>query len=76
MNKELKGLACLKSHRWWDAAGTRALKTFAQAAVGAMVAESIWHIDIWVCFESILVPTIVSLLMSLAGLPEVDEAPK
>jgi len=71
--KELKGIECLVSKRWWNAAGTRSLKTLAQAAVGALVVESIWQVNIPEMIGICLVPAVVSLLMSLAGLPEVEE---
>jgi hypothetical protein len=71
--KQIKGLSCLKSKRWWNAAGTRAIKTAAQSALGALVVETIWDID-WTAFLGvILVPTLASLLTSLGGIPEVEE---
>jgi len=70
---EIKGLACLASRRWWNAAGTRAIKTLAQAAIGALMVESIWHVNWQELLGIVLVPAIASLLMSLAGLPEVEK---
>ena len=59
---------------WWKAAGIRALKTFAQAmigsiAVGAAIAEVQWGYILSVS----LVAALLSLLTSIAGLPEVEE---
>ena len=58
---------------WIRAAGVRAVKTMAQAAIAAIgtsavVSEVNWGIVI----SSALLSGILSILMSLAGLPEVD----
>ena len=57
---------------WWKAAGIRALKTFAQTAVAtigttAMISEVNW---LQVASTAALA-AILSLLTSIAGLPEV-----
>ena len=57
---------------WWKAAGIRALKTFAQAmlgsiAVGAALNEIQWDYVVSVA----VVAALLSLLTSVAGLPEV-----
>ena len=70
---ELKGLACLRSRLWWNAAGTRAVKTLAQAAIGALMVESIWRVDWQELLGIALIPAAASILMSLAGLPEVEK---
>lgn len=62
------------SKAWWRAAGTRALKTIAQTALAtigtsALLSEVNWPV---VASASILAG-VLSLLMSLAGLPEVKE---
>lgn len=62
------------SKQWWKAAGIRALKTVAQTAVAtigtsAVISEVNW---IMVASASVLAG-ILSLLTSLAGLPEVKE---
>lgn len=62
------------SKEWWKAAGIRALKTFAQAmlgsiAVGAAISEIQWGYILSVS----LVAALLSLLTSIAGLPEVEE---
>ena len=59
---------------WWRAAGIRALKTFAQAmigsiAVGAAISEIQWGYILSVS----LVAALLSMLTSIAGLPEVEE---
>ena len=61
------------SMKWFKAAGIRALKTLAQTAVAtigtaAVLSEVDWRI---VASASVLA-AILSLLTSLAGLPEVD----
>jgi hypothetical protein len=45
----------------------------AQTAVGALVVQSIWDVDWYALAGVVLVPTIISLLTSLGGIPEVPE---
>lgn len=64
----------MRKYTWIKAAGIRALKTLAQTAIatigtGAVLSEVNW---IAVASASALA-AILSLLTSLAGLPEVDE---
>lgn len=61
--------------QWWKAAAIRALKTVAQTAVSMMtVGQLVTEVD-WVGIASIsAVAGIISILTSLAGLPEVDES--
>lgn len=64
----------MKSKEWWKAAGIRALKTVCQTAIAtigtaAVMSEVNWCI---VASASVLAG-ILSLLTSLAGLPEVKE---
>ncbi len=63
----------LKSKEWWAAAGVRAVKTVCQTAV-AMIGTSALISDVtWVqTVSAALLAGIVSLLTSLAGLPEVS----
>lgn len=64
------------SKDWLKAAGIRALKTFAQTAVatiGADVISPIHQINWTYCLSIAATAAILSLLTSLAGLPEVDE---
>lgn len=60
--------------KWWKAAGIRAIKTIAQTAVSLItVGASLTEID-WLTVLSVsVVAGILSLLTSLAGLPEVKE---
>lgn len=60
--------------KWFKAAGIRALKTFAQAAL-SMVTVGQAFIDVnWVNVLSVAgVAAVISILTSLAGLPEVKE---
>ena len=59
---------------WLKAAGVRAVKTVAQTAVAtistsAVIAEVDWK----VCISASLLAGIVSILTSIAGIPEVPE---
>ena len=60
--------------KWLKAAGIRALKTFAQTAVSLLTVGQAF-IDVnWVNVLSIsLVASIISILTSLSGLPEIKE---
>lgn len=62
------------SRAWWKAAGIRALKTVAQTAVSMItIGQAVIDIN-WVNVLSIsAVAGVVSMLTSIAGLPEVDE---
>ncbi|NBH61532.1 hypothetical protein D1155_07710 [Anaerotruncus sp. 80] len=62
------------SKKWLKAAGIRAIKTMAQAAV-AMIGTSVVLEDVsWqVTASSAALAGILSMLTSVAGLPEVDE---
>lgn len=62
------------SKNWWKAACIRAVKTFAQALIagigtGAALLEVNWSYALSVA----AVAAILSLLTSLAGLPEVED---
>lgn len=58
---------------WWRAAGIRAVKTMAQTAVSMLtVGQAVLDVN-WINVLSIsIVAGIISLLTSIAGLPEVD----
>jgi hypothetical protein len=60
--------------KWIKAAGIRALKTFAQAAVASIsVGAAMNDID-WVPVLSVAaVAAVCSILTSIAGLPELEE---
>lgn len=61
--------------KWWKAAGIRAVKTVAQTAV-ATIGTSVALAEVnWLLVASAsALAGILSLLTSVAGLPEVDEA--
>ena len=65
----------LTSLKWWKAALIRAIKTAAQVALGMMtVGMAASEID-WLNVASVsAVAALYSLITSLAGLPEVDDA--
>ena len=64
----------LTSRAWWAAAGTRAIKTAAQAAIGAIGASAavIGQVNWEVVAGAAALAAVVSLLTSLEGLPELD----
>ena len=58
---------------WLKAAGIRCIKTMAQAAIAIIGTSAVMaDIDWKIVVSSALVAGILSLLTSLAGLPEVD----
>ena len=67
----------LANKDWWVKAGVRALKTFAQAAIATIGYEagSIGITDVnWVGVLSVsALAAVLSMLTSLAGIPEVGE---
>jgi len=64
----------LKNKKWWKAAGIRAVKTFAQAAMGAIGGSVFIHEVNWLAvLSAAALAALLSLLTSLAGLPEVEE---
>mgnify|MGYP000128426872 FL=1 len=64
----------LTSTAWWEAAGTRAIKTAAQAAIGAIGASAavIGQVNWEVVAGAAALAAVVSLLTSIEGLPEMD----
>ena len=58
--------------KWLKAAGIRAIKTFAQTAVGMLGGEMVGVMDVdWMAVLSVsAVAALASLLTSVAGLPE------
>ena len=58
---------------WWKAAGVRALKTIAQTAIATIGTSAVISEVNWVMVASASVLAgILSLLTSVAGLPEVE----
>jgi hypothetical protein len=64
----------LKSKTWWKAAGIRAVKTMAQAAIATIGASTMITETNWIVVGSATVMAgVLSVLTSVAGLPEVEE---
>lgn len=62
------------SKQWFKAAGIRAIKTIAQTAVASIgTAAVLSAIDWKMVVSASIVAGILSLLTSVAGLPEVDD---
>lgn len=60
--------------KWWKAAGVRAIKTVAQTAVATIGTSAILSEVNWLVVASAsALAGILSLLTSIAGLPEVKE---
>lgn len=63
----------MKKRSWWAAAGIRALKTLAQTAVATIGTSALLSEVNWIAVASASVlAAILSLLTSVAGLPEVE----
>ena len=61
------------SKEWWKAAGIRAIKTVAQTAVATIgVSATMTDVDWLLVGSASLLSGILSLLTSVAGLPEVN----
>ena len=61
------------NQKWWKAAGIRAIKTFAQTAAATIGTSAILSEVNWLTVVSAsVVAALLSLLTSVAGLPEVD----
>ena len=67
-------MKCLKSKKWWEAAGTRAIRTVAQTAVATIGSSAIISEVNWLLVGSAAIMAgVVSILTSIGGLPEVEE---
>lgn len=63
---------CINNPLWWKAAGIRAFKTFCQTAVATIGAANFMGGVDWAMVGSAsALAAVVSLLTSMAGLPEV-----
>lgn len=71
MKKNRKEMEIVNFKKWIKAAGIRAVKTFAQAAV-AMIGTAVVLGEVnWIAvFSAAALAAILSLLTSIAGLPE------
>ena len=59
---------------WWKAAGIRAIKTLAQTAVGCIgAAGALGDVNWPMVASAAVLAAVVSLLTSVAGLPEVEK---
>ena len=64
----------LKDKQWWIAAGTRAIKTVAQAGIATIGAATMIDEVNWLMVGSAAVMAgVLSLLTSIAGLPEMQD---
>ena len=64
----------LKNKDWWLAAGTRAIKTIAQTAIASIGTAAIMsQVDWKLAISASVLAGILSLLTSLAGIPEVEK---
>ena len=65
------------TNSWWKAAGIRALKTMAQTAAATIGTSAvISSVDWRMVISSAVLSGVLSLLTSVAGLPEVEDAKK
>lgn len=57
--------------KWWKAAGIRAAKTVAQSAISVISMSAMFHeVNWYVVGSTALLAGILSLLTSIAGIPE------
>lgn len=60
--------------KWWKAAGIRALKTVCQTAIATIGTATVLEEVNWIMIGSAsLLAGLLSLLTSLAGLPELED---
>lgn len=73
----MKGVVVLteKQMYWWKCAGIRAVKTMAQTAVATIGSAVVMSSVDWkMVLSASVLAGILSLLTSVAGIPEVDQA--
>ena len=72
----MKGLKCFTSKKWWNAAGTRAIRSFAGGLLVCIPGTfALSEVDLIALIEGIggaVLLGIVSLLNAVSGLPEVE----
>ena len=74
LNRLLKEVKTEMTKKWWKAAGIRAVKTIAQTAIATIGASVLLSEVNWLAVASAsAVAGILSLLTSVAGLPELEE---
>ena len=60
--------------KWWKAAGVRAVKTIAQTAIATIGASAVLSDVNWLAvYSASILAGVLSLLTSVAGLPEVKD---
>ena len=74
LNRLLKEVKTEMTKKWWKAAGIRAVKTIAQTAIATIGASVLLSEVSWLAVASAsALAGILSLLTSVAGLPELKE---
>lgn len=70
----MKALKNLVNNKWWKAAGIRAIRTIAEAAIaGIGTAAVMSEVDWRYVISAAILAGILSILVSIKGLPEVTE---
>lgn len=67
----------MNNKKWWKYAGIRAIKTFCQTAIASIGTAAVLSEVNWLAVGSAsILAAILSLLTSLAGIPEVENEPQ